>query len=43
LAWQQMQQVKQYASDNEVFLKGDIPFLVSRDSSDVWYSFAHHI
>jgi 4-alpha-glucanotransferase len=29
--------VKAYANSKGVFLKGDIPFLVSADSSGVWY------
>eukprot|EP01118_Nematostelium_gracile_P001570 TRINITY_DN11645_c0_g1_i1.p1 TRINITY_DN11645_c0_g1~~TRINITY_DN11645_c0_g1_i1.p1 ORF type:complete len:572 (+),score=130.63 TRINITY_DN11645_c0_g1_i1:34-1749(+) len=32
----QMSHVKKHAEENGVFLKGDIPFLVSRDSADVW-------
>lgn len=39
LQWQlseQFEAVKKYASSNKVFLMGDIPFLVSRDSADVW-------
>lgn len=36
LCFKQMQQVKQEASANGVFLKGDIPILLSRDSADVW-------
>ena len=31
-----MNSVKNYAEEKRVFLKGDIPFLVSRDSADVW-------
>jgi len=31
-----MVSVKNYAERKKIFLKGDIPFLVSRDSSDVW-------
>ena len=37
--WQlsgQLKGVKQYASENNVLLKGDLPFLVSRQSADVW-------
>eukprot|EP01114_Cavostelium_apophysatum_P013554 TRINITY_DN3307_c0_g1_i2.p1 TRINITY_DN3307_c0_g1~~TRINITY_DN3307_c0_g1_i2.p1 ORF type:complete len:352 (+),score=80.47 TRINITY_DN3307_c0_g1_i2:155-1210(+) len=33
---QQMSKVKQYAESKRVFIKGDIPFLVSSDSADVW-------
>jgi len=37
--WQlsiQLKSVKDYAYNNGVLLKGDLPILVSRDSSDVW-------
>jgi len=37
--WQlylQFKQVKEYASSKNVFIKGDLPILVSRDSADVW-------
>jgi len=37
--WQlfsQLKNVKDYANKNRVLLKGDLPILVSRDSSDVW-------
>lgn len=39
LQWQlfeQLKQVKDYAEKNKIFLKGDIPWLISRDSADVW-------
>ncbi|HNX68106.1 MAG TPA: 4-alpha-glucanotransferase [Candidatus Omnitrophota bacterium] len=39
LQWQLFEQfssVKKYAARNGVFLMGDMPFLVSRDSADVW-------
>ena len=39
LQWQlyaQFKQVKEYARRKKVFLNGDLPILVSRDSSDVW-------
>ena len=39
LQWQlflQMTDAKKYAAKAGVFLMGDIPFLVSRDSADVW-------
>lgn len=39
LQWQLFQQfheVKRYAAKNGVLLMGDMPFLVSRDSADVW-------
>jgi len=32
----QFKEVKEYAGKNGVFIQGDLPFLVSRDSSDVW-------
>jgi 4-alpha-glucanotransferase len=34
--YEQLKDVKQYANDNGVLLMGDLPFLVSRDSADVW-------
>ncbi|HEY3251020.1 MAG TPA: 4-alpha-glucanotransferase [Ignavibacteria bacterium] len=39
LQWQlceQLKEVKQYASTNGIYIMGDLPFLVSRDSADVW-------
>lgn len=39
LQWQLFEQfaaVKKYAAQNGVLLMGDMPFLVSRDSADVW-------
>ncbi len=39
LQWQlfeQLRNVKSYAEEQDVFLMGDMPFLVSRDSADVW-------
>lgn len=39
LQWQlfeQFRDVKRYAAESGVLLMGDIPFLVSRDSADVW-------
>lgn len=36
LCFQQMQKVKDYAQKRGVFLKGDIPILISRESADVW-------
>eukprot|EP01119_Soliformovum_irregulare_P015757 TRINITY_DN4485_c0_g1_i1.p1 TRINITY_DN4485_c0_g1~~TRINITY_DN4485_c0_g1_i1.p1 ORF type:complete len:610 (+),score=195.40 TRINITY_DN4485_c0_g1_i1:237-1832(+) len=36
LAFKQMGQVRQFAESKNVLLKGDIPFLVSMDSADVW-------
>lgn len=36
LAFSQWKKVKQAAEANHLFLKGDIPILISRDSADVW-------
>jgi len=39
LQWQLFEQlirIRNYAKKNEIFLKGDLPFSVSRDSADVW-------
>ena len=39
LQWQlyeQLRSVKRYASKKEVLIMGDLPFLVSRNSADVW-------
>src|SRR3989338_7793216 len=39
LQWQLYEQfkvVKKYAQGRQVFIMGDLPFLVSRDSADVW-------
>ena len=39
LQWQlfeQMNSVRKYAGERGIFIMGDIPFLVSRDSCDVW-------
>ncbi len=36
LCFSQMEEVKGYAEKNGVFLKGDIPILVSSESVDVW-------
>lgn len=39
LQWQlfeQMGEIKQYAAEHGVLLMGDLPFLVSRESTDVW-------
>ena len=36
LCFQQMSQAKEHAEKKGVFLKGDIPILVSPDSADVW-------
>ncbi|MCH9625159.1 MAG: 4-alpha-glucanotransferase [Chlamydiales bacterium] len=37
LCFSQLEQVKNIASENKIFLKGDIPILISRDSADVWH------
>ena len=34
--YQQYLLVKKYAQENQIFLKGDIPILISTDSADVW-------
>jgi 4-alpha-glucanotransferase len=34
--YEQFSEVKKYAAEKKVLLMGDIPFLVSRDSADVW-------
>jgi 4-alpha-glucanotransferase len=36
LCFEQMRQVKKHAASKKVFLKGDIPILISPDSADVW-------
>lgn len=36
LCFQQLRKVKSYAESKGVFLKGDVPILVSPDSADVW-------
>lgn len=36
LCYLQLQSVKEYASKRGIFLMGDIPILISRDSADVW-------
>lgn len=33
----QLLQAKEYAASKGVWLKGDVPFLCSKDSADVWY------
>ncbi|MCH9703316.1 MAG: 4-alpha-glucanotransferase, partial [Chlamydiae bacterium] len=38
LSFEQMAEVKKHAEDREIFLKGDLPILISRDSADVWYN-----
>ncbi|WP_284441542.1 4-alpha-glucanotransferase [Chlamydia gallinacea] len=37
LCFSQMSRVKDFADDNQIFLKGDLPILISKDSCDVWY------
>ena len=36
LAYEQWQEVKTYAKSKNIFIMGDLPFLVSRESADVW-------
>lgn len=36
LCFKQMEEVKKYATENHIFLKGDIPILISKESADVW-------
>ncbi len=37
LCFKQLSDVKKYANEKGVFLKGDIPILISPDSCDVWH------
>ncbi|WP_100934719.1 4-alpha-glucanotransferase [Candidatus Chlamydia corallus] len=37
LCYQQLSQVRAYADQEQVLLKGDLPILISKDSCDVWY------
>lgn len=37
LCFQQLSQVKKFADKCQIFLHGDIPILISKDSCDVWY------
>ncbi|MCP5469897.1 MAG: 4-alpha-glucanotransferase [Chlamydiales bacterium] len=37
LCFLQFEKVKKIATEKKVFLKGDIPILISQDSADVWY------
>lgn len=37
--YEQLKDVKQYAGSEKVLIMGDLPFLVSKDSADVW---SHH-
>ncbi len=41
LCFEQMHFVKKYAEKKSVFLKGDIPILISPDSADVWLDRAY--
>ena len=34
--YKQFKEVKKYAKSKKIFIKGDLPILVSRDSADVW-------
>lgn len=34
--FQQMEHVKRYANAREIFIKGDIPILINRESADAW-------
>jgi 4-alpha-glucanotransferase len=36
LCFQQFRDVKRYAAKNNIYLKGDIPILINRESADVW-------
>lgn len=36
LCFQQMKQVKSFASKQNILIKGDIPILINRESADVW-------
>ena len=37
LCFRQLSEVKKYANERSVLLKGDIPILISPDSADVWH------
>lgn len=37
LCFKQLAEVKRYANSKGVFLKGDIPILINRESADVWF------
>jgi 4-alpha-glucanotransferase len=37
LCFKQMEEIKEYSTDNKIFIKGDIPILINRNSADVWY------
>ncbi|MFW6210707.1 MAG: 4-alpha-glucanotransferase, partial [bacterium] len=34
--FEQMKNVKEYCNEKGIYIQGDLPFLVSRDSADVW-------
>ncbi|MBA3816224.1 MAG: 4-alpha-glucanotransferase [Parachlamydiaceae bacterium] len=36
LCFQQIEEVRQFATENNIFLKGDIPILINKESADVW-------
>ncbi len=36
LCHEQLLAARKYANEKRVFLKGDVPFLVAKDSVDVW-------
>jgi 4-alpha-glucanotransferase len=38
LCFEQFQQVKKHAEIKKLFIKGDLPIFISRDSADVWFS-----
>jgi 4-alpha-glucanotransferase len=37
LCYQQLEAVKKVAEENHIYIKGDIPILISRESADVWH------
>lgn len=37
LCYEQLSSVKQHAHEQGIWLKGDIPILINRESADVWY------
>jgi 4-alpha-glucanotransferase len=36
ILYKQFKETRAYAAENNIFIKGDLPILVSRDSADVW-------
>ena len=38
LCFSQFEQVKEHAKAKNIFLKGDLPILISKESADVWYN-----